>query len=72
MLPNQDPETIRKAGNDLFNINNIEGAIEKYKEAIAAGDIMGAGDYPTPSTDHPPTYILPTNHQLIATNLHHP
>ena len=34
----QDPEKIRKAGNDLFNAENIEGALEKYKEAIACGE----------------------------------
>ena len=37
----EDPETIRKAGNDLFNNQNIEGALEKYKEAIAAGSKGG-------------------------------
>ena len=34
----EDPEKIRKAGNELFNAENIEGALEKYKEAIACGE----------------------------------
>ena len=38
MVEESDPEKIRKAGNDLFNAENIEGALEKYKEAIACGD----------------------------------
>ena len=35
----EDPETIRKAGNDLFNNDNFDGTIEKYKEVIAADKI---------------------------------
>ena len=38
VLVEEDPEKIRKAGNDLFNAENIEGALEKYKEAIACGE----------------------------------
>ena len=38
VLVEEDPEKIRKAGNDLFNEENIEGALEKYKEAIACGE----------------------------------
>ena len=38
LVVEEDPEKIRKAGNDLFNAENIEGALEKYKEAIACGE----------------------------------
>ena len=38
LVVEEDPEKIRKAGNDLFNEENIEGALEKYKEAIACGE----------------------------------
>ena len=38
VVEESDPEKIRKAGNDLFNAENIEGALEKYKEAIACGE----------------------------------
>ena len=37
----EDPETIRKVGSNLFNNGNIEEAIEKHKEAIAAGSKGG-------------------------------
>ena len=37
----EDPETIRKAGNSLFNNGNIEEAIEKHKEAKAGGSKGG-------------------------------